>query len=278
MAERVMQNARLVDSTITVMYYGSNPPYIEGEHIRLDSETEDADYDNVHIFRIQKDEWKDLDEVTVPYIGTVRRAPSHPRRRLVAMTMFKDDYLLIPAYVKYYTELGVEHFYLYYNKRMGSDPLPELPEVTYTEWDYPYYTSCGSLWAQITAINDFLYWSKHFADYVLFNDLDEFIQVPLDLTCDKLCYGFNNRFVELDNPEQSVEVYDSIKNKNFKTFEWANEFPRRGKCIVSTKHVTTMGVHQPNIPRFNNENTKVLGEFYHVSNFKGRHRVTATNP
>ena len=272
-----MLNARFVGSTVTILYYGTNPPYFDGEHITLDSETEEADYSWVHIFRLQKDEWVDLDEVNIPYIGILKKTYVTPKR-LVAMTLFKEDYKMIPAYVKYYSELGVEHFYLYYNKRMGADPLPALDNVTYIEWDWPYKNQYENHWAQITAINDFLYWAKNFADYVLFNDLDEFIQVPLDLAGDKLCYGFNNRFVELDNPEQSVEVYDSIKNKNFKTFEWASEFPRRGKCIVSTKQVTTMGVHQPNIPRFNNENTKVLGEFYHVSNFKGRHRVTATDP
>jgi hypothetical protein len=272
-----MLNARFVGSTVTILYYGTKPPYFgEGEHIVLDSETEDSDYSWTHIFRLQKAEWAELDEVNIPYIGTVKKTYVTPKR-LVAMTLFKDDYKMIPAYVKYYTELGVEHFYLYYNKRMGSDPLPELPEVTYIEWDYPYKNSHGHHWAQITAINDFLYWAKHFADYVLFNDLDEFIQVPLDLTGDKLCYGFTNRFVELDNPEQSIDTYDSIKNKNFKMFSWTHDFPVASKCIVSTKQVTTMGVHQTNIPRFNDDNTKILGEFYHVINFTGRRRVTG-NP
>ena len=265
-----MQSARFIDSTVTIMYYGTRPPYYGGEHITLDNETEQADYSQVHIFRLQKDEWKDLDEVTLPYIGVVKKQPVQPRRRLVAMTMFKDDYRLIPGYVRYYKELGVEHFFMYYNKRMGSDPLPDLPDVTYIEWDYPYYNQEYGHWAQITAINDFLYWAKHFADYVLFNDLDEFIQVPLDLTGDKLCYGFTNRFVTLDDPSQTGD----IKNKKIKLFDWSNDFPRKSKCIVSTRQVVTMGVHQPNIPRYNEENTKILGEFFHVSNFEDRTRVT----
>lgn len=268
-----MQSVRFVNSTVTIMYYGSNPPLFGGEHIRLDSETEDSDYSLVHIFRLQNDEWSELDEVNIPFIGKVKKTYMS-QKRLVAMTLFKEDFNMIPAYVKYYKELGVEHFFMYYNKRMGTDPLPELPEVTYIEWDWPYYNSHGHHWAQITAINDFLYWAKHFADYVLFNDLDEFIQVPLDLVDDKLCYGFLNRFIELENPEQSIETYDSIKNKKFRMFDWSNEFPRRSKCIVSASQTVAMGVHQPNIPRFNNENTKVLGEFYHVCNFKGRTRVT----
>lgn len=272
-----MQSARFIDSTVTIMYYGTDPPEYGGEHITLDSETEKSDFSWTHIFRLQNDTWKDLTEVFVPHVGLVKKTYVTPRR-LVAMTLFKEDYRLIPAYMKHYTDLGVEHFFLYYNKPLGTDPLPKRENVTYIEWPYPYYNEHGHHWAQITAINDFLYWAKHCADYVLFNDLDEFIQVPLTLEGGKMCYAFNNRFIILENPVPSIQTADDIRDKKFQALEWANTFPRRSKCIVSTNDVKTMGVHQTNIPRCTDENTQILGEFYHVSNFERRTRVTSLSP
>jgi hypothetical protein len=258
-----MQSARFIDSTATILYYGNKPPWFnDAKHIRLDSETEKTDYSQVHVFTLQKDEWKDVPEITLPYIGVLKKTPAPPRHRLVAMAVFKEDYKFIPAYVNYHKELGVEHFYLYYMYKSGPISLPRYPNVTYVEWDYPKYDSDGRSWAKLTAVNDFLYWSKHFADYVLFSDLNEFIQVRPDLTSEKMCYGFKNRLVELETP---INIYDSIKNKNLEIFDWASNFPRKSKCIVSTKQVEAMGIHQPNIPRFNSENTEVLGEFFHVS-------------
>jgi len=271
-------HCRFVDSTIIVTFYGFiDDACINGqraEHIRLDSQTEDSDYSMTHIFRTSNDSWEILDEIPVFFnttpCGTIKK-DKVKRHRLVAMTLFKEDYKLIPAYVKYYTELGVEHFFLYYNKTFGSDPLPNIDNVTYIQWNYPYYNGKGAHCAQITSINNFLYWAKHFADYVLFNDMDEFIQVPLDLG-DKLCYGFINRFIVLDNPEQCEETCERIKNKNYKKLDWTNEYPRRSKCIVSTQ-IYAMGVHCPNIPRSTPENTTILGEFHHVTNFACRSPV-----
>jgi hypothetical protein len=177
------------------------------------------------------------------------------KNKLVAMTLFKDDVKLIPAYLKYYSELGVEHFYFYYN---GPDiqtmNFPVYDNVTYIEWKYPY-----ALFAQHGAINDFLFWSKHMSEYVLYNDLDEFIYWKyndntllefIDST-KYLCYTFRNWFTALKNRRYKIEPditnYDMIKNEQFELYSQFSDINHRCKCIVSTK-IIAMSVHAVKTP------------------------------
>lgn len=280
-----IMNIRFVDNCITLTCYGhscNDILYInrlKSDHITLDSITEESEYSFTNLYTVKNDEWYNLENIDVyideKFIKNIEKT-KNKKCNLVAMTLFKDDYKLIPAYVKYYKELGVEKFFMYYNKAIGSDPLPEIDNVTYIEWNYPYKNHFGHHWAQITAINDFLYWAKHFSKFVLFNDLDEFISESFmqKINDEHMCFAFENQFVILNEPTEPCEdVCDRMFNKDFYTIKEKHNFPRRSKCIINTEKIKTMGVHIPNIPNHSKENTLVIGKFNHVTNFKERIRV-----
>lgn len=57
-------------------------------------------------------------------------------------TLFKDDYYLLKPWIEYYLLLGVDHFFLYYNKKID-DKITKILEyylnsdkVTLIEWDF----------------------------------------------------------------------------------------------------------------------------------------------
>jgi hypothetical protein len=252
---------------------------MKATHITLDSITEESDYSFTNIYTVENEAWIDLEEIDVfidgKFIRRVKKTNVEKKYNLVAMTLFKDDYRLIPAYVKYYKQMGVEKFFMYYNKTFGNDPLPELEDVTYIEWNYTYWNKHRHHCAQITAINDFLYWAKHFSKFVLFNDLDEFIEGSFIEKLDDMhmCYAFENQFVNLNEPTDPREdVCDRIAASDFVVHGEKHNFPIRSKCIVNTEKIRTMGIHIPNLPNHTPDNTVVIGKFNHVNNFKDRKR------
>lgn len=212
------------------------------------------------------------------------------KKDMVAMTMFKNDTELIHSYVTYYTRMGVDHFYMYYNDVKPIQSLPQYPNVTYIQWNYPYYVD-NHHHAQIGAITDFLYWSKHFAKYVLYNDMDEYIfwKGPSDLTLKQFvlnnkfpCYGFLNCFVYLKAKNAEIEpcdnLYKFIEDGDFVRTTRIYEWERRSKCIVDPKHYDAVGVHKTISP---SDKAKCVFDFatagiYHVVNVKDRDNVSIT--
>lgn len=208
---------------------------------------------------------------------------------LVAMTMFKDDEKLIPSYIEYYTQMGIEHFYLYYNgslkEKIGM--LPKYNNVTYLQWNHPYIFD-KKYFAQIGAIHDFLYWAKHFAKYALFNDLDEYIfwankETPFKdfiLENDKSYYGFCNCFVYLKNKQYEIEptkdTYKLITDNRFEKTNMIYEYGKRSKCVIKTDDIESMGVHFIISPE---KIDNIIFKFheagiYHVCNFVNRSNVS----
>jgi hypothetical protein len=305
----IFQNIRFINDTVTLIGFTVDQKVYQNltingvKPIEVIFDNEEDNYSAFRIFQVQNHSWYtksciilDIKSAFVSYTFEVKKTViPQEKYKFVAMTLFKDDAKLIPAYIKYYSELGIEHFYLYYNgTNIRSLNLPHYDNVTYIEWNYPYKVNMRhyiSHCAQIGAINDFLYWGKQISDYILYNDLDEFIYWNRD---DKpllqfiqennyLCYGFRNRFTALLNKNVQVEAnvnnYDMIKNKQFQPYDEISPFQRRSKCIVSTK-IDTMGVHYMNIPsQVQNMNKTYIFDpsecaFYHIYNFKDRRRVT----
>lgn len=207
---------------------------------------------------------------------------------IVAMTMFKNDVELINSYVTYYKKMGVDHFYMYYNDVKPIQSLYQHPNITYIQWNYPYYVG-DKHYAQIGALTDFLYWSKHFAKYVLFNDMDEYIfwKGPTNLTLKQFvlknkfpCYGFLNNFVYIKNKDTEIEACECLNEyidnneftKTSKVYNWG----ARSKFIIDPNQYDAIGVHKiivpVDIPKcvFGFETAGI----YHVCNIKNRNHVS----
>lgn len=104
------------------------------------------------------------------------------KKTLSITTLFKDDYYLIPIFIEYYKKQGVEHFYLYYNKKLSELKLDynilSDPNITFIEWDYLYWFKNNEHNAQPAQINHFIYkYGKPLWKYTLFSDLDEYAHI-----------------------------------------------------------------------------------------------------
>ena len=208
--------------------------------------------------------------------------------KISAMTLFKDDIYLLKRYLKYYSELGVEIFYLYYNKKIDHSTRQKIInlneyncKIYLIEWDYIYMLKYGTLkhhFAQSMAINDSLNILKNYGDYTLYNDLDEYI--ILDKKFNNLIDDYNNvdififknRFCKMGCELISYQDFDSKFDLNniIKGNYWDN---MREKNLLKLENINVMGVHKY-FPEFNSISVheKIIGEFYHIINFKEKYR------
>lgn len=196
---------------------------------------------------------------------------------LVAMTLFKDDVALIEGWVKYHTDLGVEHFFLYYNGDKPVETLPCLEHVTYIEWSYPYLFD-QLHFAQFSAMTDMIYQARNFTKYVMFSDLDEYISwrpknvsfTDFIMNNNFAVYGFLNNFVTVDEPSKDIGT-QIVTNKFARTYEMP--YGTRSKNIVNVHKLDGMGIHKP-LDNALDDDMCVLAsrtcELLHVCNVHGR--------
>lgn len=304
---RYFQNIRFISNAVTIVAFSDDHKIYEDMTINdispraLSFDNSEDNYSASKIFQLQNDEWYNKDCVSLEIKGKyihynieVKKTNNvFEKFRLVAMTMFKDDVKLIPSYVKYYSELGIDHFFMYYNgKDISNLNLPDYSNVTYVQWNYPYRINIQGSdrhCAQIGAINDFLYWGKHLSSYILYNDLDEYIYwngnkslLEFIESNNYLCYGLRNIFTALLSKDVEVDAninnYYMIKNKQIESFDIISPFKQRSKCIVST-NIDIMGIHIINKPNQDASMSKTyvfdpsISAFYHIYNFKNRKRV-----
>jgi hypothetical protein len=281
-----IMNIRFIEDEIQVLYFGEHIPITinkcETRWVNLKYDEDDTPSKKLgHIFLANNPDWLGLDRIEVfvngESKGIVERTVVGPRNRLVICSQVaKWDIGRISAWVEYYKKRGVEHFYIYFNDPIDSCKLPEIECVTYMEWPFIYWIDDqigGSICSLITFLNDFLYWSKHFSDYILFCDVDEFIETrQFDLSENKLCYAFMNKHVYLNNPVQFLETSEPIENREFteNPKDWV--YKDGSKVIASTK-IEVLNVHYVQKPFTDETNTKMAGKFFHVRNFKNRMHV-----
>lgn len=204
------------------------------------------------------------------------------KRTLVAMTMFKNDEHLIGDYLKHYRKLGIQHFYMYYNGDKLLTQLPAYDDVTYFKWPYPYIID-KKHYAQIAAMTDVIHRVRHSTQYILFNDLDEYllwkpkhVDLLSFITSNGFdIYGFLNNFILLqDNTHIGSQIDDGLYTK---TYEW--RFGVRSKCIIRPDVFDVMGIHKP-IDKSHDTSMCVLAgptcELLHVCNFSNRKHVSIT--
>ena len=212
-----------------------------------------------------------------------------PEKKIYAMTLFKDDYHLIKKYMEYYHEIGIDVFLFYYNGIIQDKLLKEINmlnqskyQIIIIEWDFDYWWHYLSYpkhhHAQSMAINDALYILKDICDYILFNDLDEYIVLE-------------NDFKLLTNENKNIDVFEfkcmfcqmgiqPIKYRNFyfefdeKNIIKGNYWDKyREKNLIKTSSVNLMGIHY-SIQKFSKKelNIKNSGYFHHFVNFFEKNR------
>lgn len=193
--------------------------------------------------------------------------------KLIQTTLFKDDYYLLEMFVNYYIEQGIEMFYLYYNGSLKRLMIPDTliqKNIKFLEWDYIYYIS-GDYKTEATGhaqpgqlIHSLLKYGKFQSEYMLFNDLDEYICVP------------NNKlYTVLDSNEYDTIVFhnnwaDTIDNsiplifpRIFLIHNKVFPYHSRSKCIHKTTSIDTLhSVHGNDL--YNIPNPKTLDDMNYL--------------
>ena len=214
--------------------------------------------------------------------------------KISAVTLFKDDYPLLKRYLKHYVFLGIEVFFLYYNGIVNNELIKNISEMNnldintkiyIIQWDYQYwwyYLDLKHHHAQTMAINDSLNIMKIYCQYVLYNDLDEYIVFDKnnisnfnDLICNNKdidCFIFKNRFCKMGKSLISYENFD--KEFNLNNIIEGNYWDKgREKNLIKLKNINVMGVHQY-YDKFNDVETYRMDvcQFYHILNFSEKYR------
>lgn len=113
---------------------------------------------------------------------------SRQKYSLTMTTLFKNDFYLLDKYISYYTNQGIEHFYLYYNGLFDDFKNKyvclENPNITWLEWNHEYHidgdSEKGMSHAQFSQMNHALLKYGGLTEYMGFNDLDEYMTVQMN--------------------------------------------------------------------------------------------------
>ena len=199
---------------------------------------------------------------------------------LVFTTLFKDDSYLLPLWIEYYLLLGVEHFIVYYNKKINKD-LTNLIDnylknnkVTLVEWDFVHkLPEIQNLAKDVNLIDEKLKINYHhsqpmsmahclhkfgeISNWIGYFDLDEYVilketssltNILKEYKRDKtVSIKFECRWASLKDCEISKEGYlkTEIFNRynTFRKIQTEGDFYRT-KCIVNPDNVIVCGVHR----------------------------------
>ena len=189
--------------------------------------------------------------------------PDKTKYGLTMITLFKGDGYLIDCWIDYYKELGVEHFYFYYNGPISNigDLLPKYDKkyVTFIEWDYIYFMYKDNdikkryCCAQPMAINSCLYRFGPNTKWLGIFDLDEYIVCEKNNLPDLLRkfdrkevanVYFLNSWANVENVNKRKLVLDDLKRNPIKRDNKLLNYPTRSKNIINPKNIINAGWHQ----------------------------------
>ena len=297
----------------TSIYYKENPwnindIYIKTENAKILNKQvyENDDYESSLSIILELDKEVNHLILNVKYLNLVDKSIyledlNIESREIAAMTLFKEDYLLLKKYISYYSNLGVSLFFLYYNGSLSQtlDSIinneiidfiktlinPEI-KIYLIEWDTTYWWKCESFFlkkhhhAQTMAINDSLHILKNYVQYILYNDLDEYFSdcenFPklIKENPDNDIFVFKNRFCKMG--ANLIKYNDFNKEFDFNKIILGNYWDSgREKNLIRTNNINVMGIHKC-FPKFSEKNIvikeKIIGEFYHIINFEEKNR------
>ena len=213
-----------------------------------------------------------------------------PESNISAMTLFKEDYELLKRYIKYYYNMGIEVFILYYNGSLTNELIKFVDNIHYNnikiyliEWDYKYwwqYLTYKQHHAQTMAINDSLHILKNYSKYLLYNDLDEYFILSPYNNFNTLIFNnndvdifiFKNKFCKMGIDLITYSEFDAkfdltnVIEGNY----WEN---KREKNLIKLENINVMGVHYC-YETFSNKiiHQMVFSYFYHIINFREKYR------
>lgn len=210
---------------------------------------------------------------------------------LSAMTLFKDDYQLLKSYLKYYNNLGINIFFLYYNKKIDYSLIEEIIKfnennsiIYLIEWDYIYWykdlNNPKYHHAQMMAVNDSLHILKNYSKYTLYNDLDEYIdnnfknfESLIETNKDIDIFIFKNRFCKMgDKLINFLELDEYFCIENIIQGNYYHEF--REKNLIKLENINVMGVHKIFKKYSKKElNEIIVSQFFHFVNFQEKSRL-----
>jgi hypothetical protein len=208
----------------------------------------------------------------------------YPNYDIVSMTVFKDDYRLMEFYVDYYSNMGVEAFFFYYNGKMDESLFDFIQNSKYpihiTEWNYQYWTNphhllkfCSGHHAQPMAIMDSLYWLKNISKYCLYNDFDEYIfsQHHLgNLTKDNPSVNHFSFICHWSKLGKDLVNYKNIRDKfSEKELVMGQSCGmERRKSMIKLSDIKIMRIHFPSDYHHQREISKYIDGFHHICNFE----------
>ena len=285
---------------LSSIYYQVNPWnlenlyfYINGELIKKKEIIEYKNYESVIIIILDLEIIEDKINLEIVYENEKKIFKLNqlklPKNNIYAMTLFKNDYQLLKKYLEYYSTLGINCFFLYYNDKITDSFMDEIYiinqckyEIILVEWDYEYWYNFNENekhhHSQVMAINDSLYILKNFCNYILYNDLDEYIKIEntfndlIDKNADIDIFEFKCLFCKMGN--------NLIKYRNF-YFEYdekkiieGNFWDKfREKNLIKNKNVKLMGVHNAVTNLSDIKLNKLyVSHFYHFINYYEKNR------
>jgi hypothetical protein len=248
-------------------------------------------YEPSLIFLLELDEYLENVILTIHYkenvIEIYLEQLNITDHKISAMTLFKDDYPLLKKYLEYYQNLGVNLFYIYYNKEIDHKIIEYITNISnglhiyLIEWDYVYWWKYNKTinhhHAQTMAINDALHILKNYSQYLLYNDLDEYflfgkyihINDMIEENKDVDIFIFKNRFCKIGDTlikyEDFYEKFDLTKIIEGNYWDKGRE-----KNMIKLENINIMGIHSTYDLKSFKE--LIVNQFYHIINFEEKYR------
>ena len=200
---------------------------------------------------------------------------------LTHTTLCKDDHHLFNMFKDYYTNQGVEHFYIYYNSSQPppTQHIPPTQHTTIITWDFPYWNNTNSPHdfkhhAQMGQMHHALYkYGKQCTEYMIYCDLDEILHIhdhPHAKTIKEYIklrefetFAFNHVWAQTLEKEIPKQIPATFFTGNFNEYAYGI----KSKCIHKTDRILTMGIHTGN--HYNMKNRHI--ETKHCYMFHFRH-------
>lgn len=199
---------------------------------------------------------------------------------LCLTTLFKNDYNLFPNFYDYYKRQGVQHFFMYYNGLLNNKikEIFNYKDVTLIEWNFRYWNPKKYKYrhhAQLGQMHHALYkYGKDNYEYMIFNDLDEYLFIPniklvdyIKLNTNINIFGFKNIWAKTKNNIKKFE-------ENLYISEALN-FMNRSKCIYKVSSIETINIHY--YDKMLENNTQICDNYmYHFYEWTAKKRRIET--
>jgi hypothetical protein len=200
---------------------------------------------------------------------------------LALSTLFKDDYYLLLSWIEYYMLLGVEHFFLYYNKKIDTKMTNIIKKyidndiVTIIEWDFVHkLPEIQKLDPNLILVKDSYKNNYHHSQpmsmshclnyygtkckWLGFLDLDEYIVTTKYLKLNDILnkYEYNKtaaiKFYCMWADLDGVDFRNDLIKNSYHVFNNYNTIRKlesegtfyRTKCIVNPNNINICGVHR----------------------------------